>query len=225
MPNQLSPLGVRGQVLPLGIRRGGAVSWWLSGGIAAANCVAAYQPKGAADLAGSYINLANPGTYNAAPGTAPTWDVINGWKFAGASSQYLTCGITPAGNQTWSIIAKYTNVTGSFGWIAIDSGLSLGIRPLNPPSAFRSYFAGGQTVNVSVVNTGGVMALAGRQPYFNCATDGGLISAGSSTPTTILIGCYATSYFFIGYLQELAIYNTILTAPQILALTNAMNAL
>jgi len=42
----------------------GVEPWWLSGGIAAANCVAAYQPKGAASLEASYVNLANPGTYN-----------------------------------------------------------------------------------------------------------------------------------------------------------------
>jgi hypothetical protein len=70
-----------------------AVPWWLAGGVAAANAIAVYQPKGAADLAASYVNLANPGTYDAAPGTAPTFDAATGWTFNG-STQYLTTGVT-----------------------------------------------------------------------------------------------------------------------------------
>ena len=59
--------------------------WYLAGGISAANCLAAYQPKGAASLAASYSNLANPGTYNAAPGVAPTFDASTGWTFNGST--------------------------------------------------------------------------------------------------------------------------------------------
>jgi len=38
--------------------------WWLAGNINPANCVAAYQAKGAANLASAKVNLANPGTYD-----------------------------------------------------------------------------------------------------------------------------------------------------------------
>lgn len=38
-----------------------------------ATCVAAYDAIGAASLADSYVNEANPGTFDAAPGVAPTW--------------------------------------------------------------------------------------------------------------------------------------------------------
>lgn len=52
-----------------------AAPWYLAGG--APTPIAVYQPKGAASLAASYVNLANPGTYDAAadvPGYgAPTW--------------------------------------------------------------------------------------------------------------------------------------------------------
>ena len=63
--------------------------------MAGETCIAAYQPKGAADLAASYVNLITPGTYNAAPGTAPTFDAATGWTFNG-STQYLTTGVVPA---------------------------------------------------------------------------------------------------------------------------------
>jgi len=56
-----------------------AIPWYLSGGIAAANCIAAYQPKGAASLAASYANLPNPGTYNAVPLDAITVLNAYGW--------------------------------------------------------------------------------------------------------------------------------------------------
>lgn len=51
-------------------RTAAALPWYRAGGVPAP--VAVYQPKGAADLAESYVNFVNPGTYNAVPGTAPT---------------------------------------------------------------------------------------------------------------------------------------------------------
>ena len=47
-----------------------AAGWWV---VVGKTCIAAYQPKGAASLAASYVNLQQPGTYDAAPGVAPTW--------------------------------------------------------------------------------------------------------------------------------------------------------
>jgi len=64
-----------------------AIDWWLAGGINAANCIAAYQPIGAADYATSKVNLANPGTYDAYEGTAPDWSAVTGWTFDSTNSQ------------------------------------------------------------------------------------------------------------------------------------------
>ena len=50
----------------------------------------AYQPKGAASLAASYFNLANPGTYNAAPGTAPS---LGQRLTGGRSTQLILSGV------------------------------------------------------------------------------------------------------------------------------------
>lgn len=75
-------------------RRAAAAGWWQ---VAGQTCAAAYQPIGAASLAASYVNLANPGTYNAAPGVAPTL-AAGGWSFDGLT-QYLTTGIVPPISQ------------------------------------------------------------------------------------------------------------------------------
>ena len=87
------------------IARGAAAPWWE---IAGQTCVAAYQPKGAASLADSYTNLANPGVYDAVPGVAPTWDAIAGWIFNG-STQYLATGVLAA--QYMSAIVRFSDVT------------------------------------------------------------------------------------------------------------------
>jgi hypothetical protein len=71
--------------------------WWLAGGIHPSQVVAAYQPKGAVDLAASYVNLANPGTYDAIPIAAPTLS-DNGWLGSGDAA--LNTGIVPGTRVT-----------------------------------------------------------------------------------------------------------------------------
>ncbi len=61
-----------------------ATPWYLSGGVDASACAAAWLAKGAASLAASYDNLAAPAN-GAADGTGdlagatPTWDASIGW--------------------------------------------------------------------------------------------------------------------------------------------------
>lgn len=103
-----SRYGIQG-ALGRSVKRAAAgTSWWLAGGIAAANCIAAYQPKGAADYAASLVNLANPGTYNAFAGADPTWGATDGWIGAGAS--YLRTGFSLAAG--YSFIIRYADLTG-----------------------------------------------------------------------------------------------------------------
>jgi hypothetical protein len=102
-----------------GVIRPASGGWWLSGGIAAANCIAAYQAKGAADYAASLVNLANPGTYNCtAPAGNPAFDTSVGLTFG--SNKYLATGITPGAG--WSFIVDFTRspigtlaILGSYG--------------------------------------------------------------------------------------------------------------
>ena len=204
-------------------------SWWLSGGISAANAIAVYQPKGADDLADSYVNLANPGTYNAAPGVAPTWASGTGWTFNG-STQYLDSGVTVT--STYSVIGR---LAGWSGWGNSPFGC---VNPLNG-HIFRinAQQAGGSilwynlssTLQVTGTVTDSVLALGGTIPY----RDGVALAATSGlvgTPNSLYVGAHHNTFgnpdtFMTGQIAALAIYDTTLTAPQVAAVSAAMAAL
>lgn len=203
---------------------GGGAEWWSANGTIA-GCVAAYQPKGAAGLAESYTNLANPGTYTAAPGVAPTLD-INGWSFNG-STQYLTTGIIPNGMK--SMIVRFSGASGSTAAIlgASDADSSGRFILFAAVGANRAYGYSGLN-SVSGASTSGVMALAENNCYLNGAADG--ITAGSTiTSSPLFIGARnfagAVNSFLSGKIQALAIYSTALTSGEVSTLTTLMNAL
>lgn len=113
----LQSFGLYGQLGQLTIPRGAAVSnWWLSGGISAGDCIAAYQAKGAASQAASYVNLANPGTYNATPSVIPGWSSADGWQSPGA----LNTGYRPNTGNTFSVLAR-------FEWDGATKGVAVGV--------------------------------------------------------------------------------------------------
>lgn len=216
-----------------GVSLGGgssAPAWSLAGGAPAP--VAAYQPKGAASQAASYVNLANPGTYNAAPGVAPTWDTTTGWTFDGAT-QYLTTGIVPASNQTWTLIVRFDNALASGGFVAIagagwagGQGLMLS---LTHSLSRRSYYNGG-LLHITGFVTNGVLAAAGNKGYYNGTADAGTIGT-SATPNTYALAIGALNQtnsivsFFNGRVQAVAAYSSVLTAGQVAAVSAAMSAL
>ena len=214
----------------LGSGRGGAVAaWYLSGGVSAANCVAAYAPKGAASLAASYTNLANPGTYTAAPGVAPTFDTATGWTFA--ASAYLTTGITPANDRSWSMIVRYTNAAANVNnilagsYVTPDNGFFL--RPLSTTGV--NYANGNGNTKVMPGLAAGVLCVAGLAGYRSGTAEATLTGAAPSPTVAIMIGALNFSgspiQAFVGKIQAIAIYNTTLTAPQVAAISSAMSAL
>ena len=202
---------------------GGAAGWWLSGGISAANCIAAYQPKGAASYAASKINLANPGTYDLQEYNSPSWDSTNGWG-VGGSSGYFDTGITPA--STWSVAVRYSNETNNSAWLFglyEDANTAYGIRPYEGVS----YFSGPKTT-VAPELSSGVLIMANRNGYRNGILDTASISAMVGEPTIsvyLLRRNYSNTAPMTGYIQAFAIYNTTITAPQASALSTAMAAL
>lgn len=203
-------------------------AWWLSGGISAANCSAAYASKGAASLAASYINLNNPGTNNAAPGTAPTWDATNGWIFNG-SSQYLTTGSIPAAG--WSIVARFSNLTNS-GYLAGSSILSNSVNfLLIPRSGGDVWGYGGGILSWASGTTTGVIAMAADKGYTGGTQRVTGIGTWSGTGIAIFIGSrnyngsFDASTAAAVKIQALSIYNSTLTAGQVSAVTTAMNLL
>lgn len=204
---------------------GGAVAppWYLSGGIALANCVAAYQPKGAASLAASYTNLANPGTYDAAPGVAPTFDAATGWTFNG-STQYLSTGIYVASG--WSWILRWSGTPGGgndiFGsYDGGDRGFSFAPAPAGAYWNLGGYAQGN-------AGASGVAAATNATGYYNGSSATGAIGAwsGGASALDIRIGGrnQGAPSFRAGSIQALAIYNIDITA-YIAALTAAMAAL
>ena len=242
----MNPLAAkRGLLSPLGrsVRRPEAGGWWLSGGIAAANCIAAYQPKGAADYAASKVNLTGNATYNAVDGAAsPTWDDTNGWKFAAASSQYIDTGITPVIDKTWSVFIRFTNVNTNYGKIfgTRKTNTNIGMY-IQPYSYFvdRLYFHG-QTASLRITSgkvTSGIMGFAGLSAFYNGTKESSQIpdtTISAYSIPTLTIGVEHTydasnvvgfTNFITAYVQAFAIYNTTITDTQVGLLTTAMAAL
>jgi len=196
--------------------------WWLAGGIPASNCIAAYQSKGAASYTASKVNLANPGKYDAAEGTAPDWDATNGWTFDG-STQYLTTGITPVNNQTWSFISRYSDTTNQGGFtIGSFNERYVGIQPVRSDNTV-GYWSGGPAC-VAPSLTAGILCVAGSKGYRNGSFDGN-IEFQSGLFAALNIGRASLTYQYAGKIQAIAIYNATLTTSQISALTTAMNDL
>lgn len=205
-----------------------AAAWYV---VAGKTCVAAYQPKGAASLAASYTNLANPGTYDAAPGSAPTWDVTNGWIFNG-SSQYLTTGVTPATSQTWSMLVRFSGGSATGDHCVVGSlDTYFWFLQCSDSSNKRAYGNGNTAyIEGAAGVTSGVLAVAGRKTYLNGAPDTADIAAatgGTARPT--YIGARNTSgsagTWYGGNVQAVAIYSAILTAGEVATVSAAMAAL
>lgn len=217
----------------LGMFGGGVTEpWYLAGGVAAANCVAAYLAKGAASFAVSKVNLANPGTYDLADGTtpyiAPTWNATDGWIFVNANNTVLKPGFYPS-STSWSGIARFTGVVSSssapFGsYTNSSSNFSL-----FPTSTTNRYYGNGGNLTIAGTKSAGVMGLAGNKCYFDGAEETGTIGAGTIPAFNIGVGCYATNSttFSVSTIkvQALAFYNATLSASQMAAITVAMQAL
>lgn len=202
-----------------------AASWWDNNG-AISGCVAAYAPKGAADLASSYINLANPGTNNAAPGTAPTWDATGGWTFNG-TTQYLTTGIVPTNNQTWSAIVRFSNASADDSSMLFGGGSYFAIQQRRSGGAV-GWWSGGFLTETPGVTTG-VLGFAGATAYRNGAAVSGSIGSGGGTFSALYIGAANSGGSPILHanikIQALAIYSATLTAGEVATITTAMQAL
>lgn len=196
---------------------------WLEGGIIAANCIAAYEPKGAADLAASYINLANPGTYTVAPGVSPTFNTSDGWTFNG-STQYLLAA--PVANDVYSVLVKFSNLTigtnkclvGAYHDLANSATFAI---QCNDATNF-GYFNGGIVSTITSANaTSGIHAIAGKSVYKNNNTLAATIAAGTQTTAlTLAIGALyyrnTTPVSFAAVkIQAIYLYNKILSSGEI----------
>jgi hypothetical protein len=211
-----------------GIDISGAVSdWWLAGGVAAANCVAAYQPIGADSLSASYDNLTGNATYDAAPGEAPTWNATDGWQFDG-STQYLTTGVVPENDQTWSAVVRVSELSTWYILGAYNSGTAAEI------SLFRSgadlWACNGGSLHSATISGTGVYAFVGNKVFIDGLAQVGVIPAsGGALALQFYIGVGnwdgVATWFSHVHIKALAIYNTTPTPEQVAAVTDAMEAL
>lgn len=204
-----------------------ALPWYRAGG--APLPVAAYQPKGAASLAASYINLANPGTYDAAPGTAPTL-TADGWSFNG-TTQYLMTGIVPKSDQDQTMIVRYSGRDASVRYLCGQydaTNRSLSILYDASPTGTVYWRNGDVLAAASVATASAVLAISGVNWYKNGLVGSGTMGAWAGAATLpMYIGAIngVAGNLFNGSVQAFAYYNTTLTAPQVAAVSAAMAAL
>lgn len=211
-------------------------TWWdLNGTIA--SCVAAYQPKGAADYAASLVNLANAGTNDLTGTNAPTWDATSGWQFDGTDD---SLGGEPSGK---TLIFRFSNIVKPAANVynaligqrpSSGSNYAFIIHPCDVNNNITFMFmrdlaavAGGLDAGVLAVSMSGDAEI-GNHIYMNSVvkrsnyntegvyfTGNALIGGNSGFP----------SIFRAGYIQAMAVYSDALTPTQIGNLTTAMAAL
>lgn len=202
-------------------------SWWQA--VTGKTPVCAYAAKGAVSLAASYINLANPGTYNAAPGTAPTWDATNGWIGNGATnSRYLTTGIVPVNGC--SILVRFSGATDNnnlYGSLtAGNDGKDFYIA--NAVSGVQ--FANGGRYSSGQITTSGVLGVAGTKTYRNGVELAGAMTAANITTVPIVllarnIAGTTINAFVSAKVQAWIYFTQTLSAAEMATMTTAMNAL
>lgn len=205
--------------------------WYLAGG--APMPLAAYQSISVASLAASYVNLANPGTYDAAvPGVAPTWSAETGWTFNG-TTQYLSSGVSFPNHAAYCMIVRYSNCGSDSTSGICGSGSGFGFLLLVPSrsNAVRYVTRNSQLVSVAPALSSGVLAMsaaagASGKGYRNGVLDTSSIPSHVLSDTMVLtIGRGGEGGFRAGDVQAWAVYSVDLTGPQIAAISAAMQAL
>lgn len=201
-----------------------ALRWYRAGD--APNPIAAYQAKGASSLAASYVNLANPGVNNAAPGVAPTWDAANGWTFGG--THWLTTGIVIT-TRSPSILVRFDSASaGALVGYQLTTANRVNLIPNQGGTLRRVRFP--DEVNVSGALSGGVWGATPSFSYLNGVQDAPLTGTFSGTNTHALyIGARnnigVADILLTGRIQALVIYSSTLTAGMVAAVSSAISLL
>ena len=211
-----------------------AGGWWLSGGISAANCLAAYQAYGASSQADSYKNLANPGTYDLTLGNGTlAWATDTGWVFDD-DDERLDTGITIPSASSSTV--PYTVII----WLKVESsgGLNFGKAFSNGndngfsliPFATQITPDGPEYKNGGVLKPGGALGtyiytIAGNTGYLDGVSEGS-IATGDVTAGELFIGNRSDNKLGLdGEIYVVSVYNTVLNQTQVQAVGTAINAL
>jgi hypothetical protein len=209
------------------------MAWWNVGGITSCQC--ALQFIGAPCLPIALLDLTGNGNNATLAGTTqPTWDNVNGLK--GNGSGYASIPVTPGTTQNWSVIVKFTNhASGGINLFGIFNSAATGGLAVAANYNSKVYYSySGNSVYYILVSPGmtaGCIAIAGNQGYRNGLADGGTQTQAAWTASSggifLLAGNLNGSAADIctADIQAFAIYNTVLSAAQVAAITAAMNAL
>lgn len=196
------------------------MSWWLAGGISSGDCVLAYAPIGAADATAARVNLANPGTYDATVGSAPSWNTATGWSFNG--SQWLESNYS-VNSTVHTLMIRFANIGAGSG-----NDYRVGNEPhyLSPTWYGSRLYTYGNLNIVGVNIAGGTMAQAGGNSYLDGAADGTLTPS-SNGAYEYIIGARsaAPANPMIGDIVAYALYSRVLNSTEVAALHTAMMGL
>jgi hypothetical protein len=201
------------------------VAWYLASTVALTDWIGVYQAIGANSLAESYLNLANPGTYDLTVTTAPLFAKATGWQ--GTGTQFLKTGILPKQNYTY--IIRYSNVSAA-AKVLIGQYESQSLLLSGNYVNGVCYANGSNNLDQAPAVLTGVIAVAGGNCYRNGVAEGTTINNNmTSTSQDVYILARnnngSVDRQASAYVQAVAIANRILTATEILETTNALNLL
>jgi hypothetical protein len=178
-------------------------------------------------LAASYVNLVTPGTKDLTTTSAPTFDTASGWAFDG-SANFLSTNTVIVNNQQWSFICRFSDtVAKASGVMGIAQGGYYALQPKRASGTERGYWAG-DFLGFSPAMTSGVMCVAGNKPYKDGLAETGTIATAAGTIIySMRLGGWTggSETFYQCKIQAAAIYNTPLSAAQVLAVSTAMAAI
>lgn len=142
---------------------GSVLPWYRSGGAPLPTAV--YKPRGAVSLAASYINLANPGTNDAATGTAPGFATATGWKFNGTTQRLLT-GIIPSAGGSMIVFYGANAVSGVKILAGATGDVANTTRFWISPDGDGIYYSSGASSTAQAGRqVDGVVAIAGQSGF------------------------------------------------------------
>jgi hypothetical protein len=190
---------------------------------------AAFQSKGAASLAASYVNLANPGVNDLAVGSAPNFDAATGWGFTG--TQYLITDFIHL--QEWTVFVRFSDAVANQG--VLFSGRDVSNIPrmahrLQSATDFRFYTAGTTATSINPAPVFGVTAQALNKGYLN-GSPIATLTLGNNTALTLVSYIGASNIAgspgkpLTGKIQAIGWWNSTLTDAEIATISAAMAAL
>jgi len=201
--------------------------WWDPD--EASRCVwGAWQAKGAASLAASYIDLSGNGN-NLTPGVAPAWDAVNGWKFNG-STHWLDTSFVFAADRSQAGLAQFTNRTNSGVIFGSYYSTTRGMLARPADGTGVRYSNCSQLVVAPQMGVAGNVGVSGSKGYRDGIADAGVMNVGTGDGSgrSVYLGALnwgGVNTPIAAYCQAFVIYDCTLSAAQVLAVVTAMAAI